>query len=255
MHAPSRSRTRGSPPRWQRVLTDVCSQRPGSLSVPNAHNVAHTRPTRMAKVDRTTQEQEWSLAGIAAGGFQGRGLNLQGVDYILTGAITDFGMGAKASTFGGLSRDRRRRRWPSTSGSLKSLPSQSAYPVKVVRVQSNGEVMFSYGSGLLRWTICSMCSPKGRYSWTRTPERNWAGRRNSSAIFRWSASNPDSRRARIVQGDGIADGMLARVTNEVVGTRGRVKEKRELFYEKGTPFLLAAPAIRVRVVAETGATM
>ena len=43
----------------------------------------------------------------------------------------------------------------------------------------------------------------------------------------------------------------------LASTLGRVmeKKKQELFYEKGTPFLLAALAIRARVVAETGATM
>ena len=39
------------------------------------------------------------------------------------------------------------------------------------------------------------------------------------------SAQPRFSKARIIQGDGIADGMLARVTNEVVDKKGNTKEK------------------------------
>ncbi len=59
---------------------------------------------RMAEI---LQEQGLSLEGIASGGYDGGKFNLKGVDYILTGAITEYGESAKAVRVKGFSKDER----------------------------------------------------------------------------------------------------------------------------------------------------
>ena len=151
---------------------------------------------RMAEI---LQEQGLSLEGIAGGGFEGAGLNLQGVDYVLTGAITEYGVASKVSTFGGFAGGSDTARMAvdvrvlevatgsigyadtvaaeasmggafqiegvastggtdsgAAMGEVMRLSAQNVtnavvtniYPIKVVRVQANGEVMLNYGEAL-----------------------------------------------------------------------------------------------------------
>ena len=230
---------------------------------------------RMAEI---LKEQGLSLEGIAAGGFQGGGLSLQGVDYILTGAITEFGMSAKASTFGGFSGGKETAKMAvdirvlevatgsigyadtvsaeaSTGGAFEIDGVASAgetdsgaamgevmrkaaqnvtnaivtsiYPVKVVRVQSNGEVMLNYGSGLL--AVDDMLDVFTQGEAFVDPDTGEELGREEELVGKITVVSVQPRfsKARIVQGGGIADGMLARVTNEVVDRKGKVKEKRK----------------------------
>ena len=58
-----------------------------------------TRKFRVIERDRLGEifkEQGLSLRGFASGGYQGKKFNMQGVDFILMGAITEFGQSASA---------------------------------------------------------------------------------------------------------------------------------------------------------------
>ena len=62
--------------------------------------LAKTRKFRVMERDRLGEilkEQKMSLVGLATRGYRGRKLNLQGVDFVVTGAITEYGQ--KASGF------------------------------------------------------------------------------------------------------------------------------------------------------------
>jgi len=59
---------------------------------------------RMAEI---LKEQGLSLEGVARGGYAGDGFNLKGVDYIITGAITEYGETAKAMEVAGFSTGKR----------------------------------------------------------------------------------------------------------------------------------------------------
>lgn len=59
---------------------------------------------RMAEI---LKEQGLSLEGIANGGYEGQGFNLKGVDYIITGAITEYGETAKVTKIAGFSKGSR----------------------------------------------------------------------------------------------------------------------------------------------------
>ena len=229
---------------------------------------------RMAEI---LKEQGLSLEGIASGGFQGGGLNLQGIDYILTGAITEFGMSAKASTFGGFSGGSEKatmavdirvldvatgsigyadtvRAEASTGGAFKiegvastgesdssaamgevmrlaarnvtNAIVTSIYPIRIVRVQANGEIMLNYGSGLLaEGDVLEVFTQGEAFVDPDTGEElgreeEFAGRIEVSSV------QPRFSKATAVEGD-IADGMLARKTDQVVDRNGRVKEKRK----------------------------
>lgn len=58
---------------------------------------------RMAEI---LKEQGLSLEGVASGGFEGDGFNLTGVDYIVTGAITEYGETSKSMKVSGFSSDK-----------------------------------------------------------------------------------------------------------------------------------------------------
>ena len=63
-----------------------------------------TKKFNVIERDRMTEilkEQGLSLEGIAKGGYAGDGLNLKGIDYILTGSITEYGIQAQGVQFGG----------------------------------------------------------------------------------------------------------------------------------------------------------
>jgi len=229
---------------------------------------------RMAEI---LKEQGLSLEGIAAGGFQGQGLNLQGVDYIMTGAITEFGMSAKASTFGGFSGGSETAKMAvdirvlevatgsigyadtvmaeaSTGGAFKiegvasggetdssaamgevmRLAAQnvtnaivtSIYPIRIVRVQANGEIMLNYGSGLLAEGDVLEVFTQGEAF--VDPDTGEELGREEELAGRIEVSSVQSRfaKARVVEGE-MADGMLARKTDQVIDKKGRVKEKRK----------------------------
>lgn len=55
---------------------------------------------RMAEI---IKEQGMSMEGVVNGGYEGDGFNLQGVDFIVTGSITEYGQSAKAMSVGGFS--------------------------------------------------------------------------------------------------------------------------------------------------------
>ncbi|MBW2187342.1 MAG: hypothetical protein JRG71_13385 [Deltaproteobacteria bacterium] len=59
---------------------------------------------RMAEI---LKEQGMSLEGIATGGYQGDNFNLQGVDYIITGSITEYGETAKTMEVVGFKSSKR----------------------------------------------------------------------------------------------------------------------------------------------------
>ncbi|WP_170268954.1 CsgG/HfaB family protein [Pseudoalteromonas ruthenica] len=60
------------------------------------------------KVEELLKEQGMSINGIAKGGYEGKSFNLQGVDYILTGSITEYGEVAKGTSIGGFSTSSRK---------------------------------------------------------------------------------------------------------------------------------------------------
>ena len=53
------------------------------------------------RMSEVLKEQGLSLEGIAKGGYEGDGLNLKGIDYILTGSITEYGTISKGVEFRG----------------------------------------------------------------------------------------------------------------------------------------------------------
>ena len=54
-----------------------------------------------ARMEEIMKEQGMSMFGIASGGYSGGGLNIRGVDYVITGAITEYGENAQKMGFGG----------------------------------------------------------------------------------------------------------------------------------------------------------
>lgn len=54
-----------------------------------------------ARMDQILQEQGMSTFGISRGGYSGGGLNIRGVDYIITGAITEYGESEERLGLGG----------------------------------------------------------------------------------------------------------------------------------------------------------
>jgi curli biogenesis system outer membrane secretion channel CsgG len=68
-----------------------------------------TRKFKVIERDRMAEilkEQGLSLGGVANGGFEGDGLNLAGVDFIVTGAITEYGETSKSMKVKGFSSDK-----------------------------------------------------------------------------------------------------------------------------------------------------
>ena len=234
---------------------------------------------RMAEI---LKEQQMSMEGIAKGGFEGRGLNLQGVDYVLTGAITEYGTSAKASSFGGFSSGSETARMAvdirllevatgqigladtisaeakmggafkvdgvaSTGGTdsgaamgevmrktaqgVTNLIVTVIYPIKVVRVQANGEVMLNYGNSMLAaGNVLDVFSQGEAFV---DPDTGEELGREEEFIGKLEIISAQARfsKARIVEGDGIADGMLARITNQIIDKKGeaKTKKKRRLF--------------------------
>ena len=68
-----------------------------------------TRKFKVIERDRMAEilkEQGLSLGGVANGGFECDGLNLAGVDFIVTGAITEYGETSKSMKIKGFSSDK-----------------------------------------------------------------------------------------------------------------------------------------------------
>lgn len=103
----------------------------------------------------------------------------------------------------------------------------SIYPVKVVRVQSNGEIMLNYGEGLL--SVDDMLDVFTQGEAFTDPDTGEELGREEELVGKIMVVSVQSgfSKAQIVQGDGIADGMVARITKEVVDKKGNVKDKKK----------------------------
>ena len=53
-----------------------------------------------ARMEEIMKEQGMSMFGVASGGYSGGGLNIRGVDYVITGAITEYGENVERMGFG-----------------------------------------------------------------------------------------------------------------------------------------------------------
>ncbi len=230
---------------------------------------------RMAEI---LEEQGLSLEGVAAGGFEGDGFNLQGVDYIMTGAITEYGTRAKTSNFGRFSGGSETvmmsvdvrvlevatgaigfadtvsaevskggtfqieglasTTGKDSSGALGEVMRRTAqnvtnavvtsiYPIKVVGVQATGEVMLNYGVGLLSGGEVLEAFSQGEVF--VDPDTGEELGREEELVGKLSVTSVQPRfsKANIIDGQGIERGMLARITNQALESKGRTKEKRK----------------------------
>ena len=230
---------------------------------------------RMAEI---MKEQGMSVEGWFSGGYEGGKVNLQGVDYILTGAITEYGQKEQAAQFGGFSSGSGTARMAvdvrvlevatgsigfadtvsaeastgsafavdgvasgggtdssaamgevmrKTAQRVTNMVVTSIFPIRVVRVQSNGEVMLNYGDSVLAEGDVLDVFSEGEP--LLDPDTGEELGREEEMVGKLSVTSAQGRlsKAQIVQDDGIADGMLARITNEVVDRKGKVKEKRK----------------------------
>ena len=65
--------------------------------------LVRTRKFKMierSRMEEIMKEQGMSMFGVASGGYSGGGLNIRGVDYIITGAITEYGENVERMGFG-----------------------------------------------------------------------------------------------------------------------------------------------------------
>ncbi|MEW5250246.1 CsgG/HfaB family protein [Microbulbifer discodermiae] len=153
---------------------------------------------RMAEI---LKEQGLSMEGVVNGGYEGNSFNLKGVDYILTGAVTEYGETAKAMKVAGFATGKRiasmavdvrvldvangsigfaetvraestgsnslnvtgfasggdnssgallGKVMRETATNITNLIVSTIYPIKVVAVTKNGDVMLNYGDGYLQ---------------------------------------------------------------------------------------------------------
>ena len=230
------------------------------------------------RMEEILKEQGLALEGIAGGGYEGSSFNLQGVDYIVTGAITEYGQKAQAARFGGFSGasetaamavdirvlevatgsigiaetvraeasmgggfeidgvaktgesdssaalgDVMRK----TARGVTRLIVSSIFPIRIVRVQSNGDVMLNYGKALLgEGDVLEVFSQGEAFT---DPDTGEELGREEELIGKLSVASVQDRfsKAQVIEGQGVADGMIARVTNEVVNSKGEVKEKKK----------------------------
>ena len=230
------------------------------------------------RMNAILEEQGLTLMGVSSGGFDGNSLSLQGVDYILIGAITQYGQESSATKFGGFGQASEKAVMSvdvrviniakgqigfadtvtaeasggggftvgnvgtaggsdesvllgdvmrKTAKGVTNLIVTNIFPIKIVRVQENGEVMLNYGNSLLAaGNVLDVFSQGEAFVDPDTGEE--LGREEEFvAKLEVISAQPRFSKARIIQGDGIADGMLARVTNEIVDKKGETKEKRK----------------------------
>ena len=230
------------------------------------------------RMESILEEQGLTLMGISSGGFDGDSLSLQGVDYILLGAITQYGQESSATQIGGIGSASEKAVMAvdvrvidiakgsigfadtvtaevsgrggfqvggigqaadsdqsvllgdvmrETAESVTNLIVKNIFPIKIVRVQSNGEVMLNYGNSMLAvGNVLDVFSQGEAFVDPDTGEELGREEEHMGKLEITSAQARFSK-ARIVQDNGIADGMLARVTNEVIGKKGKVKQKRK----------------------------
>ena len=230
------------------------------------------------RMNAILEEQGLTLMGVSSGGFDGDSLSLQGVDYILIGAITQYGQEASATQVGGFGASNEKAVMSvdvrvidiakgqigfadtvtaevsgrggfqvggmgqagdsdesvllgdvmrKTAQGVTNLIVGNIFPIKIVRVQSNGEVMLNYGDSVLsEGDVLNVFSQGEAFIDPDTGEE--LGREEEMmGKLEIISAQPRFSKARIIQGDNLAGGMLARVTNEVVGKKGAVKQKRK----------------------------
>ena len=230
------------------------------------------------RMNAILEEQGLTLVGVSSGGFDGNSLQLQGVDYILIGAITQYGQEASATQVGGFGSSSEKAVMSvdvrvidiargqigfadtvtaeasggggfqvggmgqagasdesvllgdvmrKTAQGVTNLIVGNIFPIKIVRVQANGEVMLNYGNSMLaEGNVLDVFSQGEAFVDPDTGEELGREEEHMGKLEIVSAQARFSK-AKIIQGDGIADGMLARITNEVVDKKGKVKEKRK----------------------------
>ncbi len=221
--------------------------------------------------------QEQGIQTMNEGGFP-TGVSVEGVDYILLGAITEYGtkeQAAQFGKFGGASETARMavdvRVIDAHTGSIgfaetiskevrtggafaiegvasggesdssaalgevmrvtargvTALVVSNIFPIKVVRVQDNGEVMLSYGEALLgEDDVLDVFSQGEAFI---DPDTGEELGREETLVGKLRVTSVQSRfsKAAVIEGGGFADGMLARITNEVVDDKGRKKKKKK----------------------------
>jgi len=231
------------------------------------------------RMNAILEEQGLTLMGVSSGGFDGNSLSLQGVDYILIGAITQYGQEASATQVGGFGSSSEKAVMSvdvrvidvargqigfadtvteeasggggfqvggmgqagdsdesvllgdvmrKTAQGVTNLIVGTIYPIKVVRVQPNGEVMLNYGNSMLaEGNVLDVFSQGEAFVDPDTGMELGREEEHMGKLEVISAQAMFSK-AQIIAGEGnIADGMLARITNEVVDRKGKVKEKRK----------------------------
>ena len=94
-------------------------------------------------------------------------------------------------------------------------------------MQSNGDVMLNYGKALLgEGDVLEVFSQGEAFT---DPDTGEELGREEEFIGKLSVSSVQDRfsKAQVIEGQGVADGMIARVTNEVVNSKGEVKDKKK----------------------------
>ena len=216
---------------------------------------------------------------MSSGGFDGNSLSLQGVDYILLGAITQYGQESSATKVGGFGQASEKAVMSvdvrvidvargqigfadtvtadasgsggfsvgdigtaggsdesvllgdvmrKTAQGVTNLIVGNIFPIKVVRVQANGDVMLNYGNSMLAVGIVLDVFSQGEAF--VDPDTGEELGREEEFVGKLEVTSAQARfsKAKIVQDvGGIAEGMLVRITNEVVDKKGNVKEKRK----------------------------
>lgn len=221
--------------------------------------------------------QEQGIQAMNEGGFP-TGVSVEGVDYILLGAITEYGtkeQAAKFGKFGGASETARMavdvRVIDAHTGSIgfadtiskevrtggafaiegvasggesdssaalgevmrvtakgvTALIVSNIFPIRVVAVQDNGEVMLNYGSALLGENDVLDVFTQGE-AFVDPDTGEELGREETLAGKLQVTSVQDRfSKATVIEGEGLAKGMLARITNEVVNANGGKKTKKK----------------------------
>lgn len=223
--------------------------------------------------------QEQGLQSFSGGGGYPTGVSVDGVDYILLGAITEYGTVEQAAQFGGFGGSSETARMAvdvrvidAQSGSIgfaetiskevrtggafaidgvasggesdssaalgevmrvtaqgvTGLIVSNIFPIRVVRVQANGEVMLNYGTALLNENDVLQVFSQGEAF--IDPDTGEELGREETPVGKLQITSVQDRfsKAMVIEGGGVADGMLARITNEVAqgGDGGKPKKTR-----------------------------
>ncbi len=232
------------------------------------------------RMSEVLKEQGLSLEGIAKGGYEGDGLNLKGIDYILTGAITEYGTISKGVQFRGFATagdsavmavDIRVLEVATGSiGIAESVRAQASgggafevegfasgaesdssaqlgevmrkaarnvtnlivstiYPIKVVTIDKNGDAMLNYGDSLLQeGDVLEVFSQGEEFI---DPDTGEVLGREEVLIAKLSVFDVQARfsKAKVLENsDTIKAGAVARITDEVVDSKGETKKKKKL---------------------------